>query len=216
LPPRLTKIDELTRSDHYHISEGDECYYLREYTKGGGFRFSDTNQLIVNLKKGVDRRDRPEYNHKLTAMATAAGELRANLNPDWLRQATLVPVPPSSCRTDVLYDDRMTQILRHVVADIGGDVRELVVTRVSMTPAHLSDVRPNVEELMDNYEIDEAVANPVPTIIGVFDDLLTAGSHFKAVKNVLSARFPQVPIIGIFIARRIFPPTTQENDSPSV
>jgi len=110
----------------------------------------------------------------------------------------------------------MTQILRHVVADIGGDVRELVVTRVSMTPAHLSDVRPNVEELMDNYEIDEAVANPVPTIIGVFDDLLTAGSHFKAVKNVLSARFPQVPIIGIFIARRIFPPTTQENDSPSV
>ena len=210
MPPRLTKIDELTRSDHFRISENDECYYLREYTSGGGFQFSDTNQLITNLKKSVDRRGRPEYQHKLRAIATAASELRANLNPDWLRQATLVPIPPSACRTDILFDDRMTQILLQTVANVGGDVRELIVARSSMMPAHLSNVRPGVEELMDNYQIDESLANPVPTIIGVFDDLLTAGSHFSAVKNVLSARFPGAPIIGIFIARRIFPSTDQE------
>ena len=89
---------------------------------------------------------------------------------------------------------------------------ELIVARESMTPAHLSNVRPTVTELMDNYEIDEAIADPPPTIIGLFDDLLTAGSHFRAARNVLSARFPRVPIIGIFIARRAFPVTPQEND----
>jgi len=93
-----------------------------------------------------------------------------------------------------------------MTAEVDGDVRELVVTRASMVPAHVSNVRPSVEELMANYEIDESAAAPEPTIIGVFDDVLTAGSHFKAVKNVLSTRFPQVPIMGIFIARRIFPP----------
>jgi len=81
LPPRLTKIDELTRSDHFHITEDDECYYLREYTSGSGYQFSDTNQLISNLKKGVDRRDRPEYQHKTRAMAVSANELRATINP---------------------------------------------------------------------------------------------------------------------------------------
>jgi hypothetical protein len=206
LPSRLTKIDELTRSDHFHLSEADECYYLREYTSGSGYQASDTNQLIANLKKGVDRRGRPEYRHKIRAMETAAQELRANLNPDWLRHATLVPIPPSSSRTHILYDDRMTQVLRQMTAEVDGDVRELVVTRASMVPAHVSNVRPSVEELMANYEIDESAAAPEPTIIGVFDDVLTAGSHFKAVKNVLSTRFPQVPIMGIFIARRIFPP----------
>lgn len=204
MPPRLTKIDELTRSDHYHLSDADECYYLREYTSGLGYQASETNQLIANLKKGVDRRGRPEYIYKTRAIETAARELRANLNPEWLRQATLVPVPPSSSRTHILYDDRMTEILHRVAADVQGDVRELVVSRGSMVPAHLTDIRPTINELVANYEIDETVANPEPRVIGVFDDVLTAGSHFRAVKQVLSARFPHAPIMGIFVARRIF------------
>lgn len=204
MPPRLSKIDELTRCDHYHLTDADECYYLREYTSGSGYQASDTNQLIANLKKGIDRRGRPEYAYKAYAIDTAARELRANLNPDWLRQATLVPVPPSSSRVDILYDDRMTQLLRRVVADVQGDVRELVVTRASVTPAHLTNVRPTVDELIANYEIDEALSNPEPTLIAICDDVLTAGSHFKAVKHVLAARFARASIIGIFIARRIF------------
>lgn len=210
MPPRLTKIDELTRSDHFHIAEDDDCYYLREYTAGGGYAYSSTNQLISNLKKPVDRRGRPEYRHKERAIVVAAQELRATLNPDWLAQATLVPIPPSACPTDCLYDDRMTQILRQAVAGIhGADIRDLVTTRESMTPAHVSSVRPTVDELIQNYEINEALAKPEPVSLGIVDDLLTAGSHFRAAKSILSSRFPSVPIVGIFIARRIFPPSEQ-------
>jgi hypothetical protein len=34
--------------------------------------------------------------------------------------------------------------------------------------------------------------------------MLTAGAHFRAMKTVLSARFPQSKIAGFFMARRIF------------
>jgi hypothetical protein len=42
--------------------------------------------------------------------------------------------------------------------------------------------------------------------MAILDDVLTAGTHFRAMSIVLSQRFPGVPIVGLFIARRVFPP----------
>jgi predicted amidophosphoribosyltransferase len=105
-----------------------------------------------------------------------------------------------------MYDNRMTLILHKMVEGVGGDVRELVRTRHSMSPAHLTDFRPTPEGLIANYEIVEELATPTPRVIAVVDDLLTAGAHFKAMKTVLVSRFPGVSVIGIFLARRILPP----------
>jgi hypothetical protein len=55
------------------------------------------------------------------------------------------------------------------------------------------------------YKIDESLAVPPPRQIGVFDDVLTAGTHFRAMKAILERRFPETRITGIFVARRIFP-----------
>ena len=43
---------------------------------------------------------------------------------------------------------------------------------------------------------------PEPQVIVVVDDVLTKDSHYRAVLTVLSERFPRVPLIGLFIARR--------------
>jgi hypothetical protein len=48
---RLTKIDELTLPDHYRLEPTDDCYFIGEYTARGGYEQSDTNDLILNLKK---------------------------------------------------------------------------------------------------------------------------------------------------------------------
>jgi hypothetical protein len=40
--------------------------------------------------------------------------------------------------------------------------------------------RPSVEELLAAYEIDQGLVNPRPRWIGVFDDVLTAGTHFSS------------------------------------
>jgi hypothetical protein len=45
---------------------------------------------------------------------------------------------------------------------------------------------------------------PAPQAIGIFDDVLTVGTHFVAMKTILARRFPTIPIVGIFIARRVF------------
>jgi predicted amidophosphoribosyltransferase len=81
-------------------------------------------------------------------------------------------------------------------------VRELVLQQRSTAAAHESNDRPRPRDLVALYDIDETKADPEPQRFVVFDDLLTTGSHFKAVAQVLGDRFPDKPIIGLFIARR--------------
>src|SRR5947209_11405304 len=131
----------------------------------------------------------------------------ATLNDKWLETATLVPIPPSKDRQNPLYDDRIAAICRGINAskpyDI--DIRELVEQQASIEAAHESATRPSVDDLRRIYRINEAIANPAPRAIGIVDDVLTAGVHFRAVKDTLAERFPAVPITGIFVARRVFP-----------
>ena len=126
------------------------------------------------------------------------------INAQWLDGGTLVPVPPSKARGHADYDDRMVRVCRQIRAAPALDVRELVVQRNSLPTAHESLDRPTVEDLLREYQIDESIANPRPNWIGVFDDVLTAGTHFVAMKRILGGRFPGVRVQGFFIARRVF------------
>ena len=200
----LTEVDDLTRDDHYYLEPDDQCYFLREYTSGAGYEFSETNSLISNLKKKMDTRGTPQWKWKTRAIRQAAKELRGAINPAYLRSATLVPIPPSKVRSDPLYDDRMVQVLRHI-AGTDGDVRELLVQMASTTPAHQTQERRDPLRIEENYEIVEALSEPPPTAIAIFDDVLTTGAHFRAAKAKLSGAFPAAPILGVFVARRVFP-----------
>jgi hypothetical protein len=203
---RLSEIDESNRGDHYHLTEDDKCYYIFEYTSHRDFNFGFANDLISNLKKSVDRQGRPEYRYKTRAIADCSGFLGATLNNDeWLRRATLVPIPPSKNPADPLYDPRITQICRGISKPYQVDLRDLVIQHDSIPAAHETQNRPTVADLLNIYVIDERLTEPAPRLIGVVDDVLTAGTHFVAMKRVLAARFPEVPITGIFIARRVFP-----------
>ena len=63
--------------------------------------------------------------------------------------------------------------------------------------------RPGPSEILDRYEVDEALTVPVPTSIAIVDDVLTTGAHFRAACAVLGARFPAAAVIGLFMARRV-------------
>jgi hypothetical protein len=77
--------------------------------------------------------------------------------------------------------------------------------RISLRAAHESSDRPSVQELMTNYQIDETLCANPPNVIGIVDDVLTVGNHFRAMSNKLSQRFPNADIVGIFVARRAIP-----------
>lgn len=201
------QIDDLTRGDHFHLTQSDQVLFLHERTSEG-YKASDTNQLITNLKiepkfQGGNRR----Y-HKTRAIERCAREIVEALGAAPLRQVTLVPIPPSAARGTPEYDDRMLQVLttanRFLPADGPAlDIRELVFQRAAIRAAHANPGnRPTIAELVANYDIDERVAMPMPMVLVIVDDVLTAGNHFKAMQQKLLERFPQARTIGVFIARQ--------------
>ncbi|MGH9543645.1 MAG: hypothetical protein ACRD23_00350 [Terriglobales bacterium] len=205
MAPRLQKIDEHTRPDHSYLDEGDECYYVSEYTPRQGFHYSETNDLIINLKKPVDRRGRPEYEWKEWAIRRSGDLLRSVLSADWIPSAMLLPIPCSKAKGHPLYDDRILQVIRRMTQGLRCDVRELVLQTQSLESFHDgSRMRP--DELKEYYALDEELCNrQPPTEVAIFDDLLTTGSHFRAMKAVINEHWPNVPVSGIFIARRYIP-----------
>ena len=203
---RFSQIDDSNRDDHSHLRAGDTCYYMFEYTSHKGYSFSKTNQLISNLKKKPSQTGRADYKYKARAISECAQTLSAALNPAWLATATLVPTPGSKAVGHADYDDRIEQICRRL-RNPSPDVRRLVVQDQSTNASHEMGPgeRVTVDELMAVYRIDETCTNPPPAQIGIVDDVLTAGTHYRAMHTILSHRFPTVPIIGIFVARRVFP-----------
>jgi hypothetical protein len=202
-PQRLTKIDDLARPDHFYLTPADDCYFLGEYTARKGYAFSATNQLILNFKKSMNTRHTAQWRYKEQAIGDAAAAFRAALNTDWLNTATVVPLPPSKAKSDALYDDRLVRMLRGIRGQPSLDVRELVLQRTSTAAVHDLESRPTADEIQANYDTDDALRNPAPQVIGLFDDVLTTGAHFRAASAVLQQAFPGVRVIGLFIARRV-------------
>lgn len=203
---RLTQIDETSRGDHYHLAADDHCYYLYEYTSHRDYSFSATNNLISNLKKKPSQAGQPHYWYKGQAIGSCGAALGAALNPNWLAKATLVPVPGSKAIGHPDHDDRLERICR-LMRQPQPEVRALVVQSQSTNASHevAQGDRVTVEQLLDTYTINEALSLPAPQAIAIVDDVLTAGTHYRAMHSVLSARFPDTPIIGLFVARRVFP-----------
>lgn len=207
LPPtniRFRQIDGTNCDTHRFFEEEDLWVFLYEKTSQRDYTFSDVNSLISNLKKPVTSNENV-LRYKERAIAACADALRHAINADWLATGTLVPVPPSKAPDDRLYDNRMERICRLIGPDV--DVRNLVAQRASMVATHERPQGQRItrEELAQSYFIREEFAEPRPTYIGIVDDMLTTGTHYRAMKDILSNRFPEAQFVGIFIARRIFP-----------
>lgn len=202
----VKELEEENIADCYYLDAGDKCYYLGDYTPRGGYSCSEINQLITNLKKSESRRGSNDYHYKIEAIKTCAeyiGKiLSQNLN------IVIVPIPPSKSKDHELYDNRIIQIAE--LASSGKynvDVLEFVEQIASTEAVHLSEAkRPTPEQLQKNYRIAPGFSLS-PTIDAVFilDDILTTGSHFKAIKNMLLEEYPHLSnkIYGLFIAKVI-------------
>jgi hypothetical protein len=201
---RLLQIDLSNIGDHARLLDSDRCYFLFEYTSGKTWAFSRTNSLISNLKKKPSICSENEFYYKRQAVGQAAAALRQALNAGALPSVTLVPVPGSKVAGHPDFDPRMEQICRMISQDL--DVRNLVIQTASTEAAHEASTgdRIAVDELLAIYAIDETCVHPKPSTIWIIDDVLTAGTHFRAMQIKLMERFPGVPIFGIFIARRVF------------
>lgn len=204
---KLSKIDQLTVGDHYYLSNDDEVWYFAEYSSGKGYVHSPANQLITNLKHGVEFRTEPpsgRWYYKNVAIEKVGRALASVIGADFRNSATFVPIPPSVVRTDDSYDGRMSDVLQAFKRYGGGtpDVRELIYQAYSTRKSHESDERVTQAELLAAYRIDEAICAPPPHTVALIDDMLTTGTHFLAARQKVLERFPGIRVLGIFVCRR--------------
>ena len=203
-PDRFTKIDDLSRPDHSHLQSGDLCLHLGKYTARAGYGYSATNQIIMNFKKPMDRKDKTEWKHKGNAIKEVADAFGQALSDRDMDGLTFVPIPPSKTKNAPLHDDRLTQMLKAIPHTRTLDIRELIVQTESTAAAHSGTAPRLTPQGLENlYEIDHSLASPAPEFIAVVDDVLTTGAHFRAASSVLSAAFPDAEIVGLFIARSV-------------
>jgi predicted amidophosphoribosyltransferase len=199
----LSRIDSLTLRDHSYLAAEDECYYLREYFAGKGWKYGETNSLISNLKKNPLLKGTPQWRYKGRSISQTGAEMKAAINPKWLQGATIVPAPPSKARGDPLYDDRVFQIGRIICDGTGADLREVVVRKTSADALHTLPDRRDPEKLYEAMKVDGRYALPIPARIGILDDVVTTGATFRAVYRHLRELYPGASIVGFFVARRV-------------
>lgn len=203
----LKRLDELIRPCHPFLEEEDEIYYLGEYTVPGRFQCSPMNQLIFNYKKEANRKGTAEWKYKQKAIQDVAILFSNSISNtidlcDRAKMATLVPIPPSKARSSLDYDDRNHQMLKMLMPAY--DVRELYSQKDCRESLHsLKKPSRSYKDLISNYILDVRLTNPTPKEIWLFDDTLIKGTHFKAAKELLRNVFPNVPIVGFFVARSI-------------
>ena len=207
----LSKLDAVYRSTHIYLHEDDVCYYLGEYAQRKGWSHSGTNNLIWNFKKPMSKRGQQGWRYKGLAIQEAARVLNRCASPIWSK-VSLVPMPTSKTESHPLYDNRLPQMLSHLApvsdVDIWNGLRQDVDLEASSA---MGTVRASVETLIGSMSIPEEASPPSRKILLVVDDVLTTGRHFRAAKSVIRARFPELDVRGLFLARCAFePPDFQE------
>lgn len=198
----LIQVDELLRSDHFYLENTDECYFWGEYTARRGYGHSTTNQLVLNFKKPNTEKNKPSYHYKAKAIKEVAKLLEVHLG-HVLSLVSLVPVPPSKAKNHPDYDDRLVQVLSLLSKSVK-DVHfcELIHQMVSKEAVHLNADRPTPAAIKDDYRVEPSHLNDLRNDVIIFDDMLTTGSHFKAMQRTILEVKPDTNIIGLFIARR--------------
>lgn len=208
---KLQSIDQLLISNHFYLTPSDKCFFLGEYTSRKGYEYSETNQLILNLKKGLDKINTKEWKYKNAAIEKYGAILAKIFIDKDISGSVFVPVPPSKSKTDPLHDNRLVQVLEkaNFYSLINKFlIKELVIQKIS-TEAFHENFRMEPGALAKLYEIDTSKLEFNPKRFIIFDDMLTTGSHFKAVQAILKNTFPNVEVVGLFLTRRALP---VEND----
>lgn len=217
MPDRLTVLGPNERPDHFHLPADAHCWFWGEYTPyehtgGQNWNYSPTNRLMANFKKKLDRQGRQDWHYKGEAIEQVARAFARFFTWREMHEnhgVALVPIPPSKASTDPMYDSRMRQTLECIAQHTGLplDIRDCLSFSGRYGASHLNSARPSPEELYEDLTFDPVAGRPdqPPRSIIVFDDVVTAGSHYAAVSRRLREAFADVPVYGSFIARRALP-----------
>lgn len=205
-PIRFQKLSEFELADHRFLEPGDSCYYLGEYIADGlGYQHGGWNQSIKNLQHSPRSDSQLIYYKNRAINEIVEIMLSAGKRLDGY---TWIPVPPSKCKDNPEYDDRLIQILRKLNARYPGDIeiRDPIFQPADLADSNIGEPRQPPEYYIENWDLaPEFVSEESDKQIIVFDDVLTRGAHFKAIQRLINQVFPGRAVVGVFITRTTHP-----------
>lgn len=209
--PMWKKMDAVEAPPWHLLPEDLQvCYFARDYVSHGGFKASEANGLITNLKKPISTRGTNQWYYKEQAITKFATELA-----DWLGSGDdefhIAQIPSSKRRDDPEYDPRLDMVLqRFCVRCPKAKFANPIDRKVTKQAAHVSDSRPSIEQIQESLEW-KGLQTP-PDAILLIDDVITTGASFRACKRLFAENAPGVQVFGIFWARTVWPEPSLEVD----
>lgn len=203
----MTKLIELDNDDYRYLVDDDKCYYYGEYTSGGGFQKSETNQQILNLKKKPSS-SAGELWYKQRAVEYWGRILSASLDIKADSRVTFVPMPCSKPIGHPDFDDRMHKVLLSMArGKPPTDIRPILVQTELRPSQHEGGGRLTPAELLKTMEIDPTqVCFPARATVVILDDVITMGASFNAAKSLIEQVNGVEHVIGLFLAKTVWPP----------
>ncbi len=206
----LRPIDAQLITEHCFLQADDRCCYLWEYRPGRPRSVGERVICDLKIRPSEVARFGAARGAKCRAIDQAALALRKVIPRAWAEEVSWCPIPPSSCREDPDYDDRLSHILVRAFHNYDVDVRLLLGQSQSTPPDHRRPSRRlTFDRLYSIMRIDvtELSRRPLRRHLLLFDDLLTTGKHFKCAQRRLhEAMKLQRPIGACFLARRLLSP----------
>ncbi len=201
----MTRLTKLDNDDYRYLSDDDHCYHYGEYTSGGGFKKSTTNQQILNLKNKPTSSDGALY-YKRLAVEYWGKMIAETLNLAAIADATtFVPMPCSKPVGHADYDDRMHRVLRHLLrtnADL--DIRPVLI-QTRLRPSQHEAGRQTPAQLLETLGIDQSqTIKPLRSTVVILDDVITMGASFSAAKSLITQIPGVTQVIGIFLAKTVW------------
>lgn len=188
------------------LDESDVCFYYLVRTNGG-FSESVANSRIDNFKKKPEKyKDNPTvWKYKISEIQNFSLDVARLLNgPDFKRTissfggAALIPIPTSKPKSSENYDTRLINLCRSVTIKVPNvwidDVFD--VTR-QVKPSHEGGSR-QVDFLKNVITFGELSRETGLVIL--IDDVITKGTHYVACRDLIREKYPEISIIGVFLA----------------
>lgn len=204
----MTRLTKLDNDEYKYLCDGDHCYHYGEYTSGGGFKKSETNQQIWNLKSRPTSSDKVLY-WKGKAIEYWANKIAESLDLSAVAgNTTFVPVPCSKPSGHPDYDDRMFKVLEKLLRRNSSlDIRNLLV-QTQLRDSQHEGLRQSPAQLRKTLAIDPlCLAIPIKPNVVILDDVITLGASYSAAKGLIETIPGVKQVVGIFLAKTVWPPS---------
>ena len=183
-----------------HLKKSDICFHARDFISGEGYNYCETNDLISNFKKSGERKKNvDEWKHRNDAILRFKEEILHLFKEVNQKTVTAMAMPSSKKEDHPGYNNRFEDLFKTLKLNID-IIEECPVKIKNNIKASSQGGTREPKDIKNNY-IWMDFKEKIPKVLWVFDDVITMGTHFRAISDFLRSNQYQGLIVGVIWAR---------------